>query len=71
MFASCVHPAAEQPFALILSAAMMLDHLDELAAAKRVRAAIEAVLREGKKLTRDLGGSAGTSEVAEAVAAKL
>jgi isocitrate dehydrogenase (NAD+) len=59
------------PFALILSAAMMLDHLGEPAAARRVRAAVEVVLRDGRKLTRDLGGSAGTSEVAEAVAAKL
>jgi len=59
------------PLALILSAAMMLDHLGEQAAAHRVRAAVEAVLREGKKLTRDLGGSAGTIEIAEAVAAKV
>ncbi len=59
------------PLALILSSAMLLDHLGEQDAARRVRAAVEAVLREGKKLTRDLGGSAGTTEIAEAVAAKV
>jgi isocitrate dehydrogenase (NAD+) len=59
------------PLALILSSAMLLDHLGEQDAARRVRAAVEAVLREGKKLTRDLGGTAGTTEIAEAVAAKV
>jgi isocitrate/isopropylmalate dehydrogenase len=32
---------------------------------------VEAVLREGTKLTRDLGGTAGTTEIAEAIAAKV
>jgi len=59
------------PLALILSAAMMLDSLREDEAARRVRAAVEAVLREGRKLTRDLGGTAGTIEIAEAIAAKV
>jgi isocitrate dehydrogenase (NAD+) len=59
------------PIALVLSSAMLLDHLGEHDAADRVRAAVHAVLREGRKLTRDLGGSAGTSEIAEAIAAKL
>jgi isocitrate dehydrogenase (NAD+) len=59
------------PMALILSAAMMLDHLGEAEAARRVREAVHATLREGKVLTRDLGGSAGTSQVAEAIAARL
>src|SRR6185503_6829341 len=59
------------PLALILSGAMLLDHLREHAAAARVRAAVEAVLREGTKLTRDLGGTAGTTEIAEAIAAKV
>jgi isocitrate dehydrogenase (NAD+) len=59
------------PLALILSGAMLLDHLREHDAARRVRAAVEAVLREGTKLTRDLGGSAGTTEIAEAIAAKV
>jgi isocitrate dehydrogenase (NAD+) len=59
------------PIALILSSAMLLDHLGEHEAADRVRAAVNAVLREGKKLTRDLGGHSGTTEIAEAIAAKL
>jgi isocitrate dehydrogenase (NAD+) len=59
------------PMALVLSAAMMLDHLGENEAAGRVRGAVRAVLAEGKKLTRDLGGSAGTTEIAEAIAARV
>ncbi len=59
------------PMALVLSAALMLDHLGELDAAARVRKAVRAVLAEGKKLTSDLGGTAGTTEIAEAIAAKL
>ena len=59
------------PMALVLSAAMMLDHLEEHAAADRVRGAVRGVLAEGRKLTRDLGGSAGTTEIAEAIAARV
>jgi isocitrate dehydrogenase (NAD+) len=59
------------PIAVILSGAMMLDHLREHAAAERVRGAVHAVLREGRKITRDLGGTAGTTEIAEAIAEKV
>ena len=59
------------PMALILSAAMLLDHIGEDAAAARVREAVNAVLRDGKKLTGDLGGASGTTEIAEAIASKL
>src|SRR5688572_17246327 len=59
------------PIAMILSGAMMLEHLHELDAASRVRKAVLAVLSEGKKLTRDLGGTAGTTEIAEAIASKV
>ena len=59
------------PMALILSSAMLLDHIGESDAAARVRRAVNEVLREGKKLTGDLGGSAGTTEVAEAIATRL
>ena len=58
------------PIALILSGAMMLEHLHELDAASRVRKAVNAVLAEGKKLSRDLGGTAGTTEIAEAIASR-
>jgi isocitrate dehydrogenase (NAD+) len=59
------------PIAVILSGAMMLDHLGEHKAAERVRQAVHAVLREGKKLTRDLDGTAGTTEIAEAIATRV
>jgi isocitrate dehydrogenase (NAD+) len=59
------------PMALILSGALMLDHVGEHDAANRVRQAVRAVLAEGRKLTRDLGGTAGTTEIAEAIAGKL
>jgi isocitrate dehydrogenase (NAD+) len=59
------------PMALILSGAMMLDHLGEQKAADRVRSAVHSVLTEGQKLTRDLGGTAGTTEIAEAIATRV
>jgi isocitrate dehydrogenase (NAD+) len=59
------------PMALILTGAMMLDHLGEQEAADRVRHAVHEVLREGKKLTGDLGGSTGTTEIAEAIASRI
>ena len=59
------------PVALILSSALMLEHMDEKDAGARVRKAVLAVLQEGKTLTRDLGGSSGTTEIAEAIAARV
>jgi isocitrate dehydrogenase (NAD+) len=59
------------PMALILSAAMLLDHIGETDAGARVRNAVNEVLREGKKRPGDLGGTAGTTEVAEAIASRL
>lgn len=59
------------PLALIMSGVMMLNHLHEEALAKRIRGAYNAVVEEGKTLTRDLGGSAGTEEFADAVIGKL
>ena len=59
------------PMALILSSAMMLDHIGEADAGRRVREAVHSTLRDGKVLTRDLGGSAGTSQIAEAIAARV
>ncbi len=55
------------PTAVMLSAVLMLDHLNEAEAARRMRGAIEAVYAEGKHITRDLGGAAGTSEFTDAV----
>jgi tartrate dehydrogenase/decarboxylase/D-malate dehydrogenase len=58
------------PLGAIWSAALMLEHLGEDEAAKRVLAAVESVCAEGL-LTRDLGGSATTTEVGDAVAARV
>ena len=55
------------PTALLLSACMMLDHLDYQDAASSVCKAINDVLKEGKHLTQDLGGNATCTEYSEAV----
>ncbi|QTN36785.1 isocitrate/isopropylmalate dehydrogenase family protein [Cognatishimia activa] len=64
------------PFAMILSAAMMLDwlgikHSNEalVADGNRLREAVERVVARGKTLTRDLGGTSGTDDAAAAVQA--
>lgn len=59
------------PTALLLSAVMMLRHINEGAAAARVMAALEEVLSAGKTVTRDLGGTASTSEFTLAVCGAL
>jgi len=59
------------PTALVQSAVLMLHHINEDAAANKVQAALEAVYSEGKTLTRDVGGTAGTKAFADAVIAKL
>jgi len=59
------------PTAILLSGVMMLDHLGETEAAERVRLAIEQVYREGKTMTRDLGGKASTEEFTGAVIGAL
>jgi tartrate dehydrogenase/decarboxylase/D-malate dehydrogenase len=55
------------PLAGVLSAALMLDHLKEPAAANAVRNAVKAVLKEKRALSPDLGGKAKTGEVGDAV----
>jgi len=59
------------PTALLQSAVLMLLHLDETAAAGKVQAAIEKVYSERKTLTRDVGGSAGTTQFADAILAAI
>jgi isocitrate dehydrogenase (NAD+) len=59
------------PTALILSGVLMLDHLGERDAAQRVHDAVAAVIAEGKDVTYDLGGSAGTQRMARAIAARV
>jgi isocitrate dehydrogenase (NAD+) len=56
------------PSAQMLAAAMMLDHVGELDAGNRLRRAIETTIAQDNVRTRDLGGSATTTEFAAAVA---
>ncbi len=59
------------PTALILSSVLMLEHLGETAAAQRLENAVSTVIKEGKNVTYDLGGTAGTSEMGDAIIKKL
>jgi isocitrate dehydrogenase (NAD+) len=62
------------PLALIMSSVMMLRHLREKEIADKIKRAYDAVLTEGKHLTRDIPpktGTATTDEFADAVIAKL
>ena len=53
------------PTAVIRSALLMLRHIGENEAALKIRNALEKVYRDRDKLTRDVGGKAGTSEFAD------
>ena len=59
------------PGALLLAACMMLDHLGDNTRADRVRHALETVVRQGKTVTRDLGGTANTDQFTDAIIASL
>lgn len=75
-------PPIVNPVAMILSAAMLLDHVGETARADRIRSAVAAVVREGKVRTYDMmrlpggaevlaKGAASTSQMTDAVIARL
>lgn len=59
------------PTALLLSGIMMLEHLGEIEAARRIEQALHAVYQQGHCLTPDVGGSASTMEFARAVIAAM
>jgi len=59
------------PTAVMLAACQMLDHVKDGARAAKIRTAIESTLREGKVVTRDVGGTVGTDEYTDAVIARL
>jgi isocitrate dehydrogenase (NAD+) len=59
------------PIATIMAGSMMLDWLGEKAAASKVESSVINVLKEGKVRTADLGGSATTSDMADAILAKV
>ncbi len=55
------------PMAVLLSGVMLLRHIGETGAADRIESALVQVLREGRAVTRDLGGTAGTRAMTEAI----
>jgi len=59
------------PTALLMSAIMMLDYINEREAAARITRALNNVLQARQKVTRDLGGTASTSEFTDAIIAAL
>jgi isocitrate dehydrogenase (NAD+) len=59
------------PTAVLQSAILMLRHLNEVEAADRIHAALEKTYKEKRHLTRDVGGTARTSEFADAVIANM
>ena len=59
------------PIATVFAGKMLLDYLGEKDSARTVEEAVFEILEEGKVLTYDLGGKAKTSEVGEAIVAKI
>jgi isocitrate dehydrogenase (NAD+) len=59
------------PTAMMLSAVLMFQHLGEIEKANRIAFAIDAVYLKGEILTPDLGGTASTTQFAEAVVQHL
>jgi isocitrate dehydrogenase (NAD+) len=59
------------PTAVLRSSLLMLRHLGEHEAAQKIQDALDYVFRDRTKLTRDVGGTAGTSEFADSVIAAM
>ena len=59
------------PTALLRSALLMLDHIGEATAARRIESALVSVLATPRRTTRDLGGDASTTEFAHAIVQAL
>ena len=59
------------PTAMMFSSVMMLRHLKEIAAAEKLKAAVEKVYAEKKHTTKDVGGKASTDEFTDAVIAAM
>ena len=59
------------PGAVMLAACMLLDHIGDSDRGNRIRRAFENTVKEGKTVTRDLGGTASTDEFTDAIIAKL
>ena len=59
------------PTALLQSAILMLNHIEERAAATKIESAMLKVFEEGQVRTRDIGGTASTDEFADAIIGKM
>jgi isocitrate dehydrogenase (NAD+) len=59
------------PAAMILSAVLMLDYLGEKEAARRIETALAAQIKDGQVVTPDLGGRAGTKEMAAELSRRI
>jgi isocitrate dehydrogenase (NAD+) len=59
------------PVSLFLAAGLMLEHVDRVDLAQRLRAAIDGAVVTDKVRTRDMGGTASTTEFATAVARRV
>ena len=59
------------PLALLLAAALMIEHVGKHDMARRLRAAIDAVLRQDNVRTGDLGGKASTREITRSIVKRL
>ncbi len=56
------------PISMILSSALMLNHIGEKAACEKIENAVRQLIKEGNTLTYDFGGTASTSDVGERLA---
>jgi len=59
------------PGALVLAGCMLLEHLGQGERALNVRRSLESVIKEGKQVTRDLGGTSSTDEFTDAIIKRL
>ena len=64
-------PYKVNPIAMILTSKLMLQWLGEKETADKLETAVAEVIKEGKIRTYDMGGSAGTRDMADAVIGKL
>ena len=77
-----LNPPIVNPIAMILSAAMMVEHVGEVEKAERIKSAVAAVIKEGKVRTYDMlrisggakslsQGAVSTNQMTDAILAKL
>ena len=59
------------PTGLLLSACLLLDHVEQADVAARIRAALDDVVRSGRARTRDMGGEASTADFTAAIVRAL